>query len=111
MDRTEHPNKPTCVIKAFRTAAALPRFSELKQTFARLENLFVPHQRAESLCINEDEAVAAKYDLPLFNTKPGSLMNEQPRASSAPNLPPIPHLQRRLLHRVGGPTTQEPFQT
>ena len=46
MGEGKHPNKPTCVIKALRTSALLPRFSELKQTLASLENVFVPQQQA-----------------------------------------------------------------
>merc|ERR1719430_2545976 len=56
MGEGKHPNKPTCVIKASRTAAAFSRFSELKQTFASLENLFVPQQQA--LCVTSPSSAS-----------------------------------------------------
>ena len=56
MGEGKHPNKPTCVIKASRTAAALSRFYQLKQTFASLENLFVPQQQA--LCVTSPSSAS-----------------------------------------------------
>jgi len=45
MGEGKHPNKPTCVIKASRTAAALSKFSKLKQTMASLNQLFTLQQK------------------------------------------------------------------
>ena len=40
MGEGKHPTKPTCVIKALRPAALLPKFSLLKQSMAQLDHLF-----------------------------------------------------------------------
>merc|ERR1719209_1534964 len=56
MGEGKHPIKPTCMIKASRMAAALSRFYQLKQTFASLENLFVPQQ--QTLCVTSPSSAS-----------------------------------------------------
>merc|ERR1719209_375479 len=80
MGEGKHPNKPTCVIKASRTAAAFSRFSELTTL--------------------EEELM---LESPSNNITQGSPVVEQPGAPLAPNPSPIPTIGAAALAQGEGP--------
>ena len=80
MGEGKHPNKPTCVIKASRTAAAFSRFSELTTL--------------------EQELM---LESPSNNITQGSPVVEQPGAPLVPNPSPIPIIGAAALAQGEGP--------
>merc|ERR1719209_107636 len=82
MGEGKHPNKPTCVIKASRTAAAFSRLSELTTL---------------------EEQLMLESPLDVCNITQGSPVVEQPRAPLAPNPSPIPTIGAAALAQGEGP--------